>query len=438
MRRSEGERGPPRGCASAGATDEGLGRAEGRDPPARGATPIRGRPARRGQAPDAAHAREHSLEVELPFQRVKPDARLVPLVVGRAVRARAQVLRGVASAAREAHRDPDARPDRTWLERTAHDFYTGAGTAGTLLANKLVRTLPEAEWRVTVVDKTSTSTSPISCSCRSAGIEPTRSCGIGRVTSMGASSSRCPRPPPSLGRALEGFERGRIIVNIVDLPIKCPVAPLAFAFLADSWLRKRGIRDEVELVYATPLEGAFTKPRASAALGGMLESRGIQVLGDFSLAEVDGTRRVMKATRSSSGALRTPWASTSKAQKVPRKNVRRRSRRATTARSPRALALGADQTPRTSRPPASATAKATARRRPDPVPTTTGATTQQPPPRARAAAPQGRRRHVRASPHSPVSVSRSPSAHAHTSVKPGCGGVQREGEGTVVRGARRS
>ena len=50
------------------------------------------------------------------------------------------------------------------------------------------------------------------------------------------------------------------------MPIKCPVAPLEFAFLADWYLRERGIRDRVELVYATPLDGAFTKPVASKSL----------------------------------------------------------------------------------------------------------------------------------------------------------------------------
>ena len=51
------------------------------------------------------------------------------------------------------------------------------------------------------------------------------------------------------------------------MPIKCPVAPLEFAFLADWYLRERGIRARTELVYATPLDGAFTKPVASRAPG---------------------------------------------------------------------------------------------------------------------------------------------------------------------------
>ena len=51
---------------------------------------------------------------------------------------------------------------------------------------------------------------------------------------------------------------------MVDLPIKCPVAPLEFCFLADWYFTERGIRDRVELTYVTPLDGAFTKPVASS------------------------------------------------------------------------------------------------------------------------------------------------------------------------------
>ncbi len=99
----------------------------------------------------------------------------------------------------------------------------------------------------------------------------------------------------ALRDALERFDGGRFVLNVVEMPIKCPVAPLELLFLAEAYFAKRGIRDKVEITYATPLEGAFTKPRASAALGGMLSARGISVLGDFSVAEVDGARKVLKA-----------------------------------------------------------------------------------------------------------------------------------------------
>ena len=91
----------------------------------------------------------------------------------------------------------------------------------------------------------------------------------------------------ALGAALERFEGGRLVVNVVDLPIKCPVAPLEFCFLADWFLHERGLRDRVQLTYVTPLDGAFTKPTASAALGGMLEEKGIELVTEFNTGEVD-------------------------------------------------------------------------------------------------------------------------------------------------------
>jgi sulfide:quinone oxidoreductase len=96
----------------------------------------------------------------------------------------------------------------------------------------------------------------------------------------------------ALTEALQRFESGRLVVHIVDTPIKCPVAPLEFVFLADAWLRKRGRRDAVELVYATPLSGAFTKPIASAELGSMMDDRGIVVEPDFMVERVDGKKLV--------------------------------------------------------------------------------------------------------------------------------------------------
>jgi sulfide:quinone oxidoreductase len=92
----------------------------------------------------------------------------------------------------------------------------------------------------------------------------------------------------ALGAALERFEGGRLVVNVVDMPIKCPVAPLEFAFLADWHLRERGLREKTEITYVTPLDGAFTKPVASERLGSMLAEKGIALETEFATGEVDG------------------------------------------------------------------------------------------------------------------------------------------------------
>jgi sulfide:quinone oxidoreductase len=97
-----------------------------------------------------------------------------------------------------------------------------------------------------------------------------------------------PEGAQALQGALERFDGGRLVVNLVDMPIKCPVAPLEFAFLADWYLRERGIRNRTELVYSTPLDGAFTKPIASEQLAGLLAEKEIELVTEFNAGEIDG------------------------------------------------------------------------------------------------------------------------------------------------------
>jgi len=94
----------------------------------------------------------------------------------------------------------------------------------------------------------------------------------------------------ALAKKLAWFDGGRVVVNVVEMPIKCPVAPLEFCFLADWFFEQQGVRDRVELTYVTPLDGAFTKPVASRRLGGMLEGRGIELVTEFNTGEVDGDK----------------------------------------------------------------------------------------------------------------------------------------------------
>ena len=97
-----------------------------------------------------------------------------------------------------------------------------------------------------------------------------------------------PEGAGALEGALATFSGGKVVVNVVDMPIKCPVAPLEFCFLADWYFRERGIRDKVQLSYVTPLDAAFTKPVAARHLGGMLAERGIELITEFNTGQVDG------------------------------------------------------------------------------------------------------------------------------------------------------
>ena len=99
----------------------------------------------------------------------------------------------------------------------------------------------------------------------------------------------------SLATKLASWDGGRLVVHIVDTPVKCPVAALEFAFLADAFFRRRDMRDRVEITFATPLPGAFTKPIASGVLGTMLDERKIALESDFMVESVDHEARMLRS-----------------------------------------------------------------------------------------------------------------------------------------------
>jgi len=99
----------------------------------------------------------------------------------------------------------------------------------------------------------------------------------------------------ALREFFETWEGGRLVMNIAELPFKCPVAPLEFVFLADEYFTKAGIRNKVDITYVTPLPGAFTKPIATKMLSRLLEEKNINVIPDFYLESVDQQEKKIKS-----------------------------------------------------------------------------------------------------------------------------------------------
>ena len=97
----------------------------------------------------------------------------------------------------------------------------------------------------------------------------------------------------ALAKKLETFKSGRLVINVIDMPIKCPVAPLEFAFLADWYFTEQGVRDDITITYVTPLDAAFTKPTASATLSSLLEEKNIELVTEFNTGEVDGEQKTL-------------------------------------------------------------------------------------------------------------------------------------------------
>ncbi|HOY42825.1 MAG TPA: FAD-dependent oxidoreductase [Chitinophagales bacterium] len=97
----------------------------------------------------------------------------------------------------------------------------------------------------------------------------------------------------ALRNKLREWEGGKLLVHITEMPIKCPVAPLEFTFLADSFFRHKEMRDKVEITFVTPLSGAFTKPKATETLEHLLVDKNIKIESDFAIEHVDNENKTI-------------------------------------------------------------------------------------------------------------------------------------------------
>ncbi len=95
--------------------------------------------------------------------------------------------------------------------------------------------------------------------------------------------------------ALAAMTEGRLVIDVCDMPIKCPVAPIEFAFLADYHFTQRGVRDAIDITLVTPYSGAFTKPNANRVLTEMAKEKGVNVVADFAAESVDAGARTLKS-----------------------------------------------------------------------------------------------------------------------------------------------
>jgi sulfide:quinone oxidoreductase len=99
----------------------------------------------------------------------------------------------------------------------------------------------------------------------------------------------------ALADKMEYFQKGRVVINIAELPFKCPVAPLEFAFMADWFFSKNGVRDQVDIELVTPLSAAFTKPVAAGILGNICREKNIKVTTNYQIAQVDAGKKTIKS-----------------------------------------------------------------------------------------------------------------------------------------------
>ena len=227
----------------------------------------------------------------------------------------------------------------------------GAGTAGTIVANKLSPVLGSDEWQITIVDQHETHYYqpgflfiPFGIYGEKDVIKPRRDFippGVELIVSeieliepeqnrvkiardnrylsydyliIATGTRPVPEETPgltdsewresihdfytyegaiALAKKLRTWQGGRMAVNIMEIPYKCPVAPLEFIFLADWFFHERHMRDKVDLTLVTPLPGAFTKPRAAGLLGDTLENKNISLVTEFYVERVEAEKKVL-------------------------------------------------------------------------------------------------------------------------------------------------
>ena len=227
----------------------------------------------------------------------------------------------------------------------------GAGTGGTMMANKLRKDLDSDEWSITIIDKDDAhyyqagflflpfginKPKELKKSRRSL-IKPgvkfiiseltnidwdaqkvtTKTAGVFNYDIL-IMSTGCRIMPEEIEGMMDGwqknifdyytfdgaqtlmkelrkFQGGKLVINIAEMPIKCPVAPLEFAFLADWYFQERGIRDKVEIEFVTPLPGAFTKPVATKVLSAACDEKGINITPNFNIGSVDADKKIIES-----------------------------------------------------------------------------------------------------------------------------------------------
>jgi sulfide:quinone oxidoreductase len=96
-----------------------------------------------------------------------------------------------------------------------------------------------------------------------------------------------------LRQALDAFTGGRIVVGIASMPYKCPPAPLEVAFLIESELRERGLREKSDVHFCSPIGRAFTIESVSAMATPILEQKGIELHTFFNVEAIDPERKVI-------------------------------------------------------------------------------------------------------------------------------------------------
>jgi sulfide:quinone oxidoreductase len=98
-----------------------------------------------------------------------------------------------------------------------------------------------------------------------------------------------------LHKKLKYLDSGKVVLNIAEMPYKCPVAPIEFIFMADWFFKTNGVRDNIEIEMVSPLGDVFTKPVAAKIFGEFATMKNIKFTGNFDIAQVNAQEKTIES-----------------------------------------------------------------------------------------------------------------------------------------------
>ncbi len=104
-----------------------------------------------------------------------------------------------------------------------------------------------------------------------------------------------PEASIELRRALEAFESGRVVVTVASVPYKCPPAPAEAACQLDYYFKKRGIRDQVDIHFLSPLSRVFSLEPINPVVERLFVDHGIRSTIFFNVDSVDAAKKVVRS-----------------------------------------------------------------------------------------------------------------------------------------------
>ena len=110
-------------------------------------------------------------------------------------------------------------------------------------------------------------------------------------------------PARQLAQRLRTIEKGRIFVTVSfpqtpNVPHQCGIAPIETTLMIDDFLRRRGVRDKVEIIYTYPTTAQmlrnclFMQRPTGEILPGIFEQKNIRFQRGFTLSRVDPEQRM--------------------------------------------------------------------------------------------------------------------------------------------------